>query len=271
MPSGADHPANAEGKPGIYKGLHIGPTGAGKTGSLAALLDAGYKLRVLDFDAGLDPIIGYSKKRDRLAELNYETLRDEFKLSGAFLAVKKAPAFQRAMAMLQDWPDGIGPVQTWGPDSILVIDTLGAMTQSCFNMVLQANGVVNPSGQRGGPEQSHYGTAMDSVERAILWLTDPTLVPCHVIVNAHWTYQESEGGMIQAYPETIGNKLSPKVGRKFNNLFSYSITAGQRSIKVQKDGVIACKSSKPLSKDKYSIETGMAEIFAEIVGPPPKS
>jgi len=74
---------------------------------------------------------------------------------------------------------------------------------------------------------------------------------------------------MKAYPETVGNKLSPKVGRKFNNMFSVSITAGVRSIKTKKDGMIACKASKPLTKDQYSIETGMAEIFREIVGPPP--
>lgn len=270
MPSGLEHPANAEGKTGIFKGLMVGETGTGKTGALAALLDAGYKIRVLDFDAGLDPLIGYAKKRDRLANLDYETLRDEFKVSGSYLAVKKAPSFQRALALLGGWGD-YGPVQTWGSDCILVIDTLGAMSTSAFNMVLRANGVTNPSGQRGGPEQSHYGAAMESIERALDWLTNPLLVPCHVIVNAHWTYQDADNGLLKAYPETVGNKLSPKVGRKFNNLFSFSISAGARSIKVRKDGMIACKSSKPLKKEQYPIEAGLAEIFAEIVGPPPAS
>lgn len=268
MPSGLEHPANAEGKLGIYKGLHVGETGTGKTGALAALLDEGYKIRCLDFDAGLDPIIGYVKDRTKLSNLDFETLRDEFKVVGSYLAVKKAPAFQRAMAKLQSW-DEFGAVETWGPDTILVIDTLGAMAVSSFNMVLQANGIVNPSGQRGGPEQSHYGTAMDNIDRALLWLTNPEMVPCHVIVNAHWTVQDGEGGATRMVPETIGNKLSPKVGRKFNNLFSFSITAGKRTIKVKKDGLVACKSSKPLTKEQYDIETGLAEIFREIVGPPP--
>ena len=270
MASGLDHPANAEGKSGIFKGLMVGETGTGKTGALACLLDAGYKIRVLDFDAGLDPLIGYAKKKGNLANLDYETLRDEFKVSGSYLAVKKAPSFQRALALLSNWGD-YGPVQSWGSDTILVIDTLGAMSAAAFNMVLQANGVVNPSGQRGGPEQSHYGAAMESIERAIDWLTNPYLVPCHAIVNAHWTYQDADSGILKPYPETLGNKLSPKIGRKFNNMFSFSITAGARSIKVRKDGMVACKSSKPLSKETYPIEDGLAAIFKEIVGPPPAS
>lgn len=268
MPSGLDHPANAsDERSAVFKGLIVGETGTGKTGALASLLDAGYKLRVLDFDAGLDPLIGYAKKRDNLANLNYETLRDEFKVVGSYLAVKKAPSFQRALSLLNNWGD-FGAVQTWGPDTILVIDTLGAMSKAAFNMVLQANGVVSPSGNRGGPEQSHYGAAMESIERALDWLTNPDLVPCHVIVNAHWTYQDT-GGFPKAYPETVGTKLSPTVGRKFNNLFSVSISAGARSIKVKKDGMVACKASKPLKNESYSVETGLAEIFLELVGKPP--
>lgn len=269
MPSGTEHPAYSEGgAPGIYKGLHVGITGAGKTGCLAALLDAGYKIRALDFDRGLDPIIGYAKKRDLLHNLSYVTLTDSFKLRNGFMAIEKAPAFQRAMQLLDDF-EGLGPVQSWGSDTILLIDTLGSMSKSSFNMVLQANGVSRPSGERGGPEQSHYGAAQDNVERLLLNLTNPQLVPCHVIVNAHWTYQETSTGRTEPYPETIGKALNPTIGRKFNNLLSFSITAGQRQINVKKDGTIPCKTSKPMKKDSYSIDTGMAEIFKEIVGPPP--
>lgn len=270
MPSMLEHPAHKDAdKPAIFKGLIVGESGVGKTGMLASLVDAGYKLRVLDFDAGLDPLAGYVKKKELLANVAYETLRDEFELKGSFLKIKKAPAFQRAMALLNDWPEH-GPVQSWGADTILVLDTLGKASKSSFNMVLQANGVVAPSGQRGGPEQSHYGTAMDNIGKMLNLLTNPNMVPCHLIVNAHWTYQELGDGRTSAMPETIGTKLSPTIARDFNNLYSVSISAGTRSIKVKRDGLIACKSSKPLSKESYPIETGMAEIFREIVGPPPK-
>lgn len=278
MASGLQHPANAEGKPGTFKGLMVGVSGAGKTGMLASLLDAGYKIRALDFDRGLDPLIGYARKRELLANLSYETLTDEFKLTNGFMAIRKAPAFQRAMKLLDSWQDkdeegnvvtDYGPVQSWGTDTILLLDTLGSMSKSAFNMVLQANGVVRPSGERGGPEQSHYGAAQDNIERLLLNLTNPELVPCHVIVNAHWTWQETGDGRTEAYPETIGKALNPTIARKFNNLFSISIRAGQRTIKVVKDGVIPCKASKPLKKEEYPISTGMAEIFREIVGAPP--
>jgi AAA domain len=264
-----DHPAHkSTDKRGIFKGLVVGDSGSGKTGALASLVDAGYKLRILDFDAGLDPLVGYVKKKEHLANVDYETLRDEFKMMGSYLAVSKAPAYQRGMKLLQDW-NGSGPVQQWDADTILVIDTLGRMARASFNMVLQANAIVQPSGNRGGPEQSHYGTAMENVERTISLLMNPEVVPCHVLVNAHWAYQEDGSGIMRPFPETIGSKLNPKVARDFNNLFSVSISAGKRSIKVKKDGIIACKASRKLSKEQYDIETGLAEIFLEVVGKHP--
>ena len=44
--------AHKESKP--FKGMIIGDSGSGKTGSLASLAAAGYKLVIMDFDSGLD-------------------------------------------------------------------------------------------------------------------------------------------------------------------------------------------------------------------------
>jgi len=111
---------------------------------------------------------------------------------------------------------------------------------------------------------------MENIERTLGLLTNPDLVPCHVLVNAHWAYQEDGSGIMRPFPETIGNKLNPKVARDFSNLFSLSITGNKRSIKVKRDGIIACKASRQLTKESYDIESGLADIFREVVGPHPK-
>lgn len=275
MPSLTQHPSVA-GTRGTYKGLHVGDSGSGKTGALAALVEDGYKLRVLDFEDGLDPIAGYitPSKRELIANVSYHTLKDQFQMFGTYLAIKKAPSFQRAMKLLQNWEDeaapegSYGPVETWGDDTILVIDTLGSMARASFNMVLHANNALAPSGGKGGPEQSHYGTAQDNIERLLDMLTTPEVVPCHVIVNAHWTWQEGDLGSQRAYPRTVGKALSPKVGEKFNNMLGFSISPAGKSIKTQKDGMISLKTHKPL-KESYPIATGLRDIFAELVGPAP--
>jgi hypothetical protein len=138
------------------------------------------------------------------------------------------------------------------------------MGRSSLNMVLQANGVIGKN-----PEIQHWGTAMDNVEKVLGNLTHQGLVPCHLIVNTHITYQEDGTGVSRGYPEALGTKLNPKVARDFNNMITLSISAGNRSFKVKKDGMFACKTSRPMQKETYPIESGLADIFAEIVGPPP--
>jgi hypothetical protein len=252
----------------------VGDSGAGKSGALASLVDAGYKLRILDFEAGLDPLAGHIKDRSKLSNVEYETLKDEYKIVGSNLAVKNAPSFQRAMALLQDW-NGAGPVQSW-PDpehTILVIDTIGSMAKAGFNMVLKANNVLQPMGTRGGPETSHWGGAMDNIDRFLDNVTNPILVPCHLIVTAHVFYQENKvknnngpdtTEITKAFPELLTKSQHPKSGRRFNNLISLSITGGQRTFKTKRDGLLACKTSRPI-QDKYPIETGLADIFADLL------
>ena len=51
MPSLANHQSNE-----FTKLLIEGDSGSGKTGALASLVKAGYKLRILDMDNGLDAL-----------------------------------------------------------------------------------------------------------------------------------------------------------------------------------------------------------------------
>lgn len=279
MPSLTQHPSVAGGSGrGIYKGLHVGDSGTGKTGALAALVEDGYRLRVLDFEDGLDPIAGYVKAehKEKLGNVSYHTLKDQFQMVGSYLAIKKAPSFQRAMKLLQNWEDdsapegSYGPVESWGDDIILVVDTLGSMSRASFNMILHANNALAPSGGRGGPEQSHYGTAQNNVERLLDMLTTPEVVPCHVIINAHWSWQEGDSGVSRPYPRTIGKALDPKVGEKFNNMLGFSASATGKLIRTQRDGTIPLKTSKPV-KESYPISSGLSELFKELVGPSPAS
>lgn len=254
MPDLSQHESNE-----IVKLLSLGDSSAGKTGSLASLVDAGLKLRILDFDNGLSVLGGYVKDKALLKNVSYVTLRDDYNFLAGRVSIKSATAFQRGMNALdngKEFGEGVGGIRSWGPDTVFVLDTLALASKASLYQVM----VINGRGAQS-PHQSDYGTAMESIERLLEMVTSDS-VKCHVIVNTH-TFT-SEGSM-KVYPEAIGSKLPPKVGKMFDNMISLSITGGARTFKTSKDGLLALKTAKRI-KDTYPIETGLRDIFLDLTG-----
>jgi hypothetical protein len=241
--------------------MNCADSGAGKSGALASLLDEGLQVRVLDFDNGLSTVAGYVKDKSKLKNLTYVTLQDKLKLTGSIVGIQKASAFQRGMDALDgkaDAWDGITlpAVTEWTPEHVLVLDTLSMAGRASLQMVMQMNGKGFSA-----PELQHYGTAMENIEKLVAILTS-SAVNCHVIINTHLTSVE---GTAKLYPEALGSKLGPKLGKYFDNMITLGVTGGSRTFKTVKDGLFACKTAKPL-KDTYPLETGLASIFKDLTG-----
>lgn len=260
MPSLANHPQGR-----LVKAICMADSGSGKTGSLASLVDAGYNLRILDFDGKASIIANYCKKPENLEGSSAIPLQDDFKLGvGGRVAIKKADAFNNGMKLLNKWEDdGVdyGSVESWTEKEVLVIDTLGMMGRSSLNMVLFANGYMNKP-----PEIQHWGTAMENVEKVVAQLCSDS-IPCHVIVNCHIDLREAAtGGVIKAYPDALGAKLGPKISRYFNTQITLSVRGGVRKFQLDKDGIIPCKMQKPMTEKDLPIETGWAQLFKHFTG-----
>ena len=125
MPSMLEHESNH-----LVKMLVAADSGSGKSGALSSLVDAGLNVRVLDFDNGLSVIRGFVNDKSKLANVHYKTLTDDLSLMAARIGIKKAHAFQEAMDLLDKggklWGDDaehIGPVTSWTPRDVLVLDT----------------------------------------------------------------------------------------------------------------------------------------------------
>lgn len=258
MPSMTEHESNS-----IVKAICAADSGSGKTGALASLVDAGFKVRVLDFDNGLSVLKGYVKDKSKLANVHFvDRLQDDLKLLGGRIGITKAPAFQRAMDALDKggqayWGSAeIGPLSTWGPDTVLVVDSYSMAGRVCLQMVMFANGKG-----LSNPEIQHYGLAMDNLEKWVGMLTSSE-TKCHVILNTHITGIE---GSPKLYPEALGSKLGPKLGRYFDNMVGLSVSAGKRQFKTERDGLLALKTATKLP-ETLPIETGWVDIFKAITG-----
>lgn len=249
----------------LVKMLLLSPSGHGKTGALAALVNVGFKLRILDFDNGVGVLRNYITDKSRLrTHVTYKTLRDDIALLGGRMGIKKATAYQEALDCLQKggeaWGPGseVKPLFEMGPDEVVVVDTLSTMGRSSLNMVQAVNGAGFKH-----PEIQHYGTAMDNIEKLLDMITSDK-VKCNVIVSTHTYTPEGE---TRPVPEALGSKLGPKVPKVFDNMFSLTLSQGVRTFKTDKDGLLALKSAVPL-KPTYPIETGLADIFQGLTGKP---
>jgi len=260
--------------------LLIGDSGSGKTGALASLASAGFNLRVLDLDNGLDvlhnllsdPRSPYAK--DSLDRVKFVTLTEPMKMVGKTLQPVRVDVWPRTMNMLYHWmepatPDSpaldLGLLTSWTPQDVLVIDSLSTFSTAAMNFVLSMNGRVGKA-----PFQSDFGQAQNLVESALQMLFDST-IKCNVIVTAHIAFIGEDNGPLRGYPASLGKALPPKVGRYFNTMLGVKSTgqgsAVRRKIHTNTQGVIDLKNTAPLRvPPDFPIETGLAEYFKLVRG-----
>jgi hypothetical protein len=243
----------------VIKLLLIGDSGSGKTGSIASLVKAGYKVRLLDMDNGWESL-GTAVRRecpDKLSSVEVESFRDKYKSSIAGPILDGVPsAFTGAIALMDKW-GGVNP-STWGPDFIFVLDSLTFFSDAAFNWAR----AMNPGAK--DPRQI-YGAAQDAVEHVLALLTGPSFAT-NVIVTSHIKYMDMPDGTKRGYPTAVGQALSPTIPRYFNSVACCAtIPGGKRTIQTVSSALIDLKNPAGFA-GALPIETGLASFFETIKG-----
>lgn len=253
MPSLSNHQSNQ-----TTKILLIGDSGTGKTGALASLAKAGFNLRILDFDNGLD-ILASLLRDDKAAleRVTYETCTDQFVAKANKLVPVKSTAWPKAVAALTDWP-GLGSPSTWTTNDVLVIDSLTLAGQAAMRFILSMNGRLG-----GRREQSDWFDAQN-LQEDLCALLYSDAVSCNVIVTAHVTYIDRPDGSSAGYPSALGKALPPKIGRYFNAMLLVKRQGTRRQIVTQAPGLIDIKTPNPKIPAVFPIETGLADYFKAV-------
>lgn len=259
MPSAADHTVSQ-----YVKFLLVGNSGAGKTGALAPLVEAGYDLRFIDFDSGLDSLISIVKHKDPklLSHIQFNTFRDRMVMTQQGPKVVGAPkAYVSALKALEKWPDDESNPAEWGPKSILVIDSLTNAGLAAFRW---AKG-MNPSSK--DPRQ-WYSAAQDIIQDLIANITDEEF-KTNVIVISHIDLIDTANGT-KGYASAIGKALGPKLPRFFNTMVMSEVTGSgknvKRKLKTMPTAFLELKTGAPYTvKEDYDIlDGGMAKLFADL-------
>lgn len=267
-----NHQSNA-----YTKLISVGDPMTGKTGSLVSLVKAGYKLRILDLDNKLGVLKSYILKEcpDKADNVEFRSLRDKYKATSEGFVVAGMPtAFIAALKMLDHWrykeADGLevdlGAPGTWGPDYILVVDSLSRLCDYCYDWRLP----LTPKGKMTGEYDNRavYGDAQDAIESLLAGITSSSY-ETNVIFTAHIMYMTLTDGVLKGFPQGIGQKLSPKIPQYFPNMIRYYNKGGKRIITTESTNLIDLASERPDAlQTSYPIETGLADIFAVLREPP---
>ena len=247
------------------KMLFIGDAGSGKTGALASLAKAGYNLRIIDCDNGLDILASIlADEPEALARVSYVTCTDTYKTLAGKPCVPQPKAWARACSMLDNWKtdtENFGPIETWGEKDILIIDSLTMLSGQALAHVLALN-----SRPQGPAQIQDWGIAMNAIEGLCGKLYSDT-VSCNVIITSHITYIGDEDNM-QGYPSTLGNKLPPKIGRYFNSVLRAFVRgsgqASKRLIATRSQGNVSLKTPSLNIPMELPLDTGLASYFKAV-------
>jgi AAA domain-containing protein len=244
--------------------LLIGDSKSGKTGSLASLVKK-YKLRILDFDNGLD-ILAQIIRRDNpeaLANVEFRSLRDKMKSSPLGPVVDgQATAYIEALKMLDHWKfegTDLGSPAQWGPECVLVLDSLTLMGQAAMNF---REPLVPRSRDGHYDKRAVYGDAQSAIEKMISYLTSEWF-KTNVIVISHIRYVENQDGTRKGYPSAVGAALSPQLPRFFNSVaLAQTSVGGKRQIQTAPTALIDLANPASFKMlPTLPIETGLAVFF----------
>jgi len=257
MPSLEDHSSSK-----FVKLLYIGDSGSGKTGSLTSLVAAGYKLRILDLDNGLDALRSHASQEcpDKLKNVDFETRRDEYTSSNQGPVIMRPTAYVESVKLLDEWTDETKPKE-WGEDTIFVLDSLSALGAAAYAWADRQN----PSAK---DKRQIYHTAQQSIVKILDALSSPNF-ECNVIVISHVLLKDFQEGLVKGYVNSIGSAIGPTIPKFFNTLvLAESIGSGKnvkRCIKTMPTGIIDLKNPASFKIDaELPLETGMATLFEQL-------
>lgn len=281
--------------------LEVGFPGGGKTGALAALLNSGFKVRLLNFEGkNYKSLIAFTKP-EMLVNLDIINVSDKIVLGDRFftLANPAGPtAFAQGIKYLQRWKyknkDGtetdLGPSSDWGPDTVVVVDSLTGQGEAGFRraVALSNKTPLNMTQQVWGfaaNDQTNFIKVFCAEDKSY-----------NAIMTAHLSVQspdnitkddeEKHDGLAaekkedlaailptRMYPKGTTKDLSRTIAKEFNCMIQCEkIRVGnkeKRIIRTQGQEFLDLKVPARNVPETLPIETGLATIFGLLGIPAP--
>jgi hypothetical protein len=273
--------------------IYLGHYGSGKTGSLASLAAAGYNVRIMDVDKKVQILRDYmlnaekspylrampglwtaEQARGTAERLSYVSLDETMVLAGATgkeRYIPKGDLWGKAMGLMNNWDDGpkraFGNIGTWGAKDVLVLDGLSRLGQAAMDQQLALSGNLTKYGSVAMDARPDINSAQIMIAR-LLQTLQSSVVKCHVIVICHIAMNTDETGVTSGFPQSIGNKLGPRIGQYFSHALLAKQQGDKRVITTSTGGMVRLMTPAPLRvRAEYDLSTGLAEYFRDVSGP----
>ena len=273
-----------------------GYPGAGKTGALCCLVNAGLKLRVLAYDmaANFQPLLQYCD-RDKLANVDIVFFEDKLRNGAKFIETVGIPtAFADGLKMMDRWKYkdekdnevDLGQSKDWGPDTVVMLDSLTAMGEAAKR---RAMAMLNKTPLNS--TQQMWGLAMQDQFNFLMKLLSSSN-RFHVIVTAHLktvgpkdilptdesTTKDIKERLVELvptrlYPSALGQQLPPQIGALFSTVLLVETKYGPGS-KVSRvmrsclDSSIDLKMPAVGLPDTLPQESGLLQVLEAQTGGP---
>jgi hypothetical protein len=257
----------------FVKLLSMGDPSSGKSGALTSLVKAGYKLAILDYDNGLDSLKQFAKRDcpQNLTNVYFKTLQDKWKPGVQGATIDGMPvAFARGVKLMDNWTklngadEDLGKPGSFGPEWVFVLDSLTFFSDACYDYF----DAMNPGCK---DKRQIYGLAQEALAN-ILDLLMSVDFKCHVVINAHLSYQNDEMGVTRkGFARSIGQALNTRIASWFNSAVLFESTGtGQNVKKVMRlttNGIVELRNPAPfkLAGDTLPIDTALATFFKAVL------
>lgn len=280
-----------------------GPPGSAKTGSVAALLNAGYKVRLLDFEGNYEPLLKFTKP-EFLANLDIKTFQDKMVDSGeGYMDTDGIPkAFTDALKTLKSgWKTtdaegaevDLGRMTEWGPDVVLVVDSMTALARITMS---RSRKMMNKTPRN--MSAAVWGAARDDLN-SFIELLKAKSNKFHLVFIAHLQMVGPEVPMESSKEDSEIKDLKRDIALQRasfmdTRLYPIAVTRNQstnihslfpiflQSKRVVKKGEVSFYlSAEPVEeldlkfpmldiKSRFPIETGLADVFQLLGAKAPK-
>lgn len=261
-------------EPFRVKLLQVADSGGGKTSSIAHVANAGYKVRVLDFDNNMRIVASYLKGESAslISRIPISPNDDDKAGHKSKSSIKLMETLQKPWVDPQTGED-LGKISSWGIETVLFIDTLTYLGRMFMRDALLRYQQKDP--KTGNPtgvypydpdaaanfDQTVYNLAQQKLGAVVKYLAADE-VKCNIVFNTHLKYSEEKGtGISRCYPDTgVGSALGPSLGKDFTDIWRIdSKHDGSKSYRTQGDVKMMLKCSGPnVIKTEETFDLGVA-------------